>query len=321
MSDRDASADAGQKAPGTATAGFASPSSPSSSSIGPTLTRLREQRGWSQEYVSERLKFSMRQIRALEAEHWDLLPQGMSLRGFVRNYARFLETDPEPLLQELAPRLQVADPVSLEQASSLSSPLVRTSGRAWPRPAGRRPAPWLIGAIMLIAALALLGYALNQQGKLSLGGASSKSTTHELPVDLSPSQPEEPLAAPQSEPLPSDQGVPGAEVAPSVLPTPVPGSSQAPALAAPAENVPPPEKSAGLSLNIRQASWVEVRRADGSLAVSRVIAANEPYELEASGAPLRVVIGNVNGVELSWRGASVDLSSYRRDNVARLTLQ
>lgn len=283
--------------------------SPSSSSVGRELARLREARGWSQEYVSDRLKFAVRQIRALENEQWSELPQGMPLRGFVRNYARLLDQDPAPMLQALSPQLQVADPVSLEQASSLSSPLAHSSGRAWPVAANRRRlAPWLVGGVMAVAALVLLGYALSQQGKLSFGQASTASL--DTPAGGTTSvQTEAPLAP--AEPAPA---VP-AEITPAA-PAPI---APAPAPEPPAAAAPAP--APGLSITMRQASWVEVRRADGTVAVSRIIPAGEPYELDVAGAPYRVVIGNVSGVDLTWRGAPVDLAPYRRDNVARLTLQ
>lgn len=69
--------------------------------VGPTLRRLREAQRLSLAEVSMRLKFSKRQLEALENEQWDDLPQGVSLRGFVKNYARYLEADPDALLTML----------------------------------------------------------------------------------------------------------------------------------------------------------------------------------------------------------------------------
>jgi len=69
--------------------------------VGPTLRRLREARQISQAEVSMRLKFSKRQLEALENEQWDDLPQGISLRGFVKNYARYLDADPDAMLTML----------------------------------------------------------------------------------------------------------------------------------------------------------------------------------------------------------------------------
>jgi len=76
-----------------------------SEGVGPSLRRLREAQGWSMSDVSARLKFSVRQIDALENERWDDLPKGLSLRGLVRSYARMLGADADALLAALAPHI------------------------------------------------------------------------------------------------------------------------------------------------------------------------------------------------------------------------
>ncbi|HRL22912.1 helix-turn-helix domain-containing protein [Alcaligenes sp. SDU_A2] len=77
------------------------------SGVGPTLRELRQAQAYSLADVSGRLKFSVRQLEALEAEQWDQLPGGQSLRGMVRNYARFLEADGTAVLTML--ESQVSD--------------------------------------------------------------------------------------------------------------------------------------------------------------------------------------------------------------------
>jgi len=77
------------------------PSSPApavEAGIGPTLRALREARQLSLNDVSTRLKFSVRQIEALETEQWDRVPSGVSLRGFVKNYGRYLDADVDALV-------------------------------------------------------------------------------------------------------------------------------------------------------------------------------------------------------------------------------
>ncbi|OYV47749.1 MAG: hypothetical protein B7X10_04125, partial [Burkholderiales bacterium 21-58-4] len=61
--------------------------------LGSTLKALREAKELSLGDVSARLKYSGRQIEALESEQWDSLPTGVSLRGLVRNYGRFLDAN------------------------------------------------------------------------------------------------------------------------------------------------------------------------------------------------------------------------------------
>ncbi|HRK85529.1 helix-turn-helix domain-containing protein [Alcaligenes sp. SJTW-7] len=77
------------------------------SGVGPTLRELRLARSCTLNEASTRLKFSVRQLEALEAQEWDQLPGGQPLRGMVRNYARFLQADVSAVLVML--EAQVSD--------------------------------------------------------------------------------------------------------------------------------------------------------------------------------------------------------------------
>lgn len=97
--------------------------------VGPTLQALREARGLSLGDVSLRLKYSVQLLAALEAEDWSSLPQGVLLRGMVKNYARHVETDPEALLIMLDSQTSTAKttpsgaprPVPVQQAAAPAS--------------------------------------------------------------------------------------------------------------------------------------------------------------------------------------------------------
>ena len=70
-------------------------------SLGQTLSTLRAARGLTLAEISNRIKFSETQLRALESQSWATLPTGFMLRGMVKKYAQVLETDEQPLLQLL----------------------------------------------------------------------------------------------------------------------------------------------------------------------------------------------------------------------------
>lgn len=119
----------------TASAAVADPTG-----VGMTLRTMREARRVTVSEVSQRLKFSVRQIEALEAEDWERLPSGVPLRGFVRNYARYLEADVESMLVLLdnqvgstaPPRILVAPGVSTSLAGEAAVPVApETSNRPW----------------------------------------------------------------------------------------------------------------------------------------------------------------------------------------------
>jgi len=66
--------------------------------IGETLKEARKARGLSLEEVAEKTKIRPRYLEAIEVENFDLLPGQIYVRGFIRNYARFLGLNPEPLV-------------------------------------------------------------------------------------------------------------------------------------------------------------------------------------------------------------------------------
>ncbi|OZI74010.1 helix-turn-helix domain-containing protein [Bordetella genomosp. 12] len=88
-------------------------------SVGAALQGLRQAKGWSLEEVSSRIKFSTRQLEALEAERWDELPTGVSLRGLIRNYARLLGADPTAIVDLLDGQVRAPAPASLGASRSL----------------------------------------------------------------------------------------------------------------------------------------------------------------------------------------------------------
>ncbi|TEA77330.1 helix-turn-helix domain-containing protein [Allopusillimonas ginsengisoli] len=120
---------------------------PESAGIGAALRSMREARGISRGEVSSRLKFSSRQIEALETEQWDRLPRGVSLRGFVKNYARFLEADVPALLSMLDHQVGDTNPreASVTSAASLSTSDVPLHGEPVSRPWG-----WLVIILILL---------------------------------------------------------------------------------------------------------------------------------------------------------------------------
>lgn len=57
------------------------------------LVEKRESKNLSVKDVEQRLKFKAKWVELLEAGDWSDLPQGASLRGFVKNYAKLLGLD------------------------------------------------------------------------------------------------------------------------------------------------------------------------------------------------------------------------------------
>ena len=71
-------------------------------SFGESLRREREIRGVSLQEISAATKIGVRSLEAIEEDRLDKLPQGIFVRGFVREYARFLALDEQKTLTELS---------------------------------------------------------------------------------------------------------------------------------------------------------------------------------------------------------------------------
>ena len=72
---------------------------------GAKLRAAREAAGLSVDAVAQQLKLAPRQVKALEDDDWQRLPGRTFVRGFARNYARFVRLDPDAVLA-LLPALE-----------------------------------------------------------------------------------------------------------------------------------------------------------------------------------------------------------------------
>jgi cytoskeletal protein RodZ len=92
-------------------------------SLGEKLKTIREERGWSYEYISRETNISGRYLEALEREDFSGFPGEPYVLGFLKNYGEFLGLDPAELLS-LYRSLKIQEqPVPVEQLLKGPSPL------------------------------------------------------------------------------------------------------------------------------------------------------------------------------------------------------
>lgn len=65
---------------------------------GAQLTSIREQKGYSLEYVANKLHLRVRIIELLESNDFNSLPGPVFVKGYLRAYAKLLEVSPEPYI-------------------------------------------------------------------------------------------------------------------------------------------------------------------------------------------------------------------------------
>ena len=240
--------------------------------IGAELRGAREAQGLAVDDVAQQLKFAPRQIESLEAERFDRLPGPTIARGMVRNYARLLELDPEPLIERMSPRMEPPpDAARLGARYQQPVPFSDSSRRST-----------FIYAGLSVAVLALAGVmAFEWQKERERSASQALVPATPAPAEEKSSPPEEkPAAVP-----PVQVAAPAVkpEPAPAVKPEPAPPKPKPVAAEKPepvaAEKPKPIEKAAAepreatgdfhrIVLVCEQESWLEVRDGTGRTVIA-----------------------------------------------------
>ncbi|MCX7156759.1 MAG: helix-turn-helix domain-containing protein [Rhodocyclales bacterium] len=259
-----------------------------SNTPGSVLRRTREARGQSISDVVQVIRFSARQIEALERDDYASLPGSTAVRGLVRNYAKFLKLDASPLLAQLEPAVPVPE--------SDVRPPTNMGEAEQPGIVERVPLKLMVAAVVVLL-LTLVGYWYNS------GVSGDASLTSRLPG-----------VAGKSEVV-----APSPVVAPAVVPV------SAPAVVA--ENEPgnagaavSPSPSGGLHVEFDDRSWIEIRDATQKVVFVGEYPAGTRQNVEGK-APFQVWIGRASAVRVFMGERSIDLKPYTREEVARFNLE
>jgi cytoskeleton protein RodZ len=275
----------------------------------------RRAQGLSLADVARQLKLSVRQIEALERDDYSGFAGPVFVRGFLRNYAKLLQLDPDALVSAAAfPPAAAAG----NAASAAPAPVQEVAVDRRPRiGAGTLVA----GAVLVVLVVAALYETRRRPSPVApaMPGASPTLATPEhaesppgAPVEGGPAPPvpaAPPPAAGAVRP-PAPAGTPGPEASGSPEPASA-GVSTGEAAAA---------GRASVKLVFDDESWVEITDRSGKVILSRLNAAGSERIVEGE-APLTLVIGNAHAVRLSFRDKPVDLTPHTRVDVARVTLE
>jgi cytoskeleton protein RodZ len=154
--------------------------------VGETLRNARLAQGLELVDVERVTKIRPRFLRAIEDEHWDVLPGRAYARGFLRTYAEFLDLDPDPLVEMLNRALEPAadevPPEPVVQHGTLPSGLL---GQLRPRLLAA------LGGGALIILLVVLG--------LTAGNDNERAAPSPPPAEEEPEEPTAPEPGPEPE--------------------------------------------------------------------------------------------------------------------------
>ncbi|MDD2832965.1 MAG: DUF4115 domain-containing protein [Methylotenera sp.] len=292
-------------------------------SIGARLLAARTAKNLSLQDVSDKLRYSVKQIEALEHNAFEKLPDAMITRGFIRGYAKLLELDAAPLIEiyRAASPSPFADTLNFH---SSMQPVALT----------KDPLPWLkyvlVTILLLLFLLAWFFYVdyFSKQKAIAVDGAPVQSvveqtvatddavtTEIQLPEIALPAAEREALDLSAGSGVQSNMGVEDSINAEKIMPT------DAVNQVTPVDN----RNTADLvartfSLSFTQETWVSVTDKAGRKLFEKTFYAGDTQALGFP-PPMTIVIGNAKATELTVDGQRVDLGSQSKNNVARVVLE
>lgn len=270
-------------------------------SVGRQLAAARAAARWSVEDVARSLKFSPRQVMALEADDFSQLQGDTFVRGFVRAYARLFKLDTDALLGAL----NVAVPPATVQIA-----VPDNMGEAEVQPFSVRHQRLIIVTLVVLVA-AVIGAYVVTRGMPEFAWPERTSAPSSEPV------------AAESTSVPPAASEPAVAPAPTTVPAPVPMGQVvdvAAPVAAPAVSTELAPGERRISLDFADRSWVEIKDASQQVILTGEFPAGVQQTVKGR-PPFKLWIGRASGVRVQYGEQKVDLAPYARDDVARLTLE
>ncbi|MBX2846690.1 MAG: DUF4115 domain-containing protein [Acidiferrobacterales bacterium] len=278
---------------------------------GSILAIERKTQNKSIEEIANELNLTITQVRTIELDQTDGLPEPTYVRGYIRSYANLLDLDPDQVLKNyLNPNWQ---------KSSKLDEIPRGIGSA-DEYTGRRGSKlrWFLMLLLLAGAGAgiwfsgLLDNVTNPNSNDELVAASittgaQPSTSNDQladqlteDVDLSNT-----VATEQFDELESLEAVTDTqpESISNTEPEPIAVSSVN-----------------ELVLNFTQTSWIDIRDSEDTRLAYKSFVAGEELVVTSEG-PLSVFIGNAEGVTVQHKGRNFDISQYREGVYAKFVVE
>ena len=259
---------------------------------GSLLSAARKQQNRTVEEIADELNLSVTQIKTIELDQSEGLPEPTYVRGYIRSYARLLGLDAEQVLENyLNPNWQKSTslddmPKGIGSADDADSSSFFTPAK-------------VIVLLVLIASFTflwssgllkdILGLSKDQPAVVASTDSAS-SAVNEAPVTNTEVQVNTQASTP--------------EVEASVLPS------------GPTDS----EGQNALVLSFAETSWVDIRDSDNKRLAYQSYAQGEELAVESL-KTMSVFIGNANGVTARYNGADFDLSPYREGIYAKFTLK
>lgn len=301
--------------------------------FGAMLREARESLGISIGDVSSRTRLSVDQIRAIEEENLERLPEPVYVRAFLRAYAKAIDIDYEPVVNDYVTRCggggvripEHAPEETFREVAYYESP---------------RPSRWKFAGLLALIVVVTLGiwgvYSGTFARLMEADGTEaakvengvSEVTKNVAPAPEAPKTTEPVEVADASKPAaPAAQTTPAPEAAPAVPETASqttspaePAEAPAPVTEAPAQtSEAAPAETYAAEFHTSASCWVHVIAPDGQNLIAREMKPGETQSV-ALPAGTRVTVGNPPALILTLDGHPYDLGGVTQRGVARFVI-
>ena len=233
--------------------------------------------------VAGKLKISLKQLEALETNNFEVFAGPVFVHGFIRNYAKLLEIDADPLVKSADEILNPPIPEPLPEGE-----IERKEDKT------RSKSEIIVVVLLAVFLLGSIGVVVfNSQIESSIGLRTKPQVL--LSEQGSFNRKEDPLDS-----LRLEKNLVDLNEDKEVLEQ---GSS-----------------TGLLNLVFLDESWVEVRNGTGEVIFAELSPKGSERQVEGD-KPFAIIIGNSAGVVLTFNGKEVDLAPHTQVSVARLVLE
>jgi transcriptional regulator with XRE-family HTH domain len=296
--------------------------------LGNILREAREAKGLTLREVHEEIRISTRFLEALEGGRYADLPSPTHVRGFLRNYARFLGLDSTPLLQRYEQTKKAppppAPPSSRSSSSVMDQPLPVREDQPFFDPvnvtlspdSGGRDSGGVMRLVIIAAFIVFLGLIGSRFLPQVLGGDDSSGAIEEALGGILPGE-EPALEATGDLTVAGEAGGdtsrnPTTNVAvdatPVTIDVPTPTPTR-PALPAVLDEI-------NLRLDVVERTWLRVT-VDGEVQYQGMAVSNDVFEYRALGQ-VEVAAGNAIGVLVTINETELGRMGSRGEGITEI---
>lgn len=262
----------------------------SGESFGAWLRQQREMREIHLSEIAERTKISQRYLQAMEEDNFELLPGPIFVKGFLREYAKYVGLNPDEVVN-----FYLSTQVQPEETAEVAAEDERPTDWGWGR--------GLIVALLAILALAVLTFALfSYLGREHRAGG--------LPADTAPTD-----TTAMEDGYRVEEGGSEGDAQGALEGTAREEGTAVPAATPTAEGPPPTPPRAPLvvTLDFSEDCWVEIVVDDGARRVDQRFVQGESLTLEARDHVDLRTLGNAGGVSLQVNGRPWPLAARSQE--------